>query len=135
MNLAREVMFRDGVDPLRFAVLASRKPSVAIHGHPFDVYVSPLGPAGKASRLCTTRPITARPPWILARRCWCGARHNSFMLEASHRVHIDELSGAIGIANQCAFNNKAKPLVQANGWFVIGIDLQFQSQKVQPLVR
>jgi hypothetical protein len=52
------------------------------------------------------------------------------LLEASHREHIDVLSSAIGVANQCAFNGKSKPLVQLNGCFVIGIDLQLKPQKV-----
>jgi hypothetical protein len=30
-------MFRAGVDPLRFAFLAPRKPSVAFRGHPGDL--------------------------------------------------------------------------------------------------
>src|ERR1700723_843082 len=60
---------------------------------------------------------------------------DSFLLEASHREHIDVPSSAKGVADQCAFNGKAKPLVQLNGCLVIGIDLQLKPQKVQPLVR
>jgi hypothetical protein len=44
----RAVMVRAAVDPLRCAIRASRKPGVAIPGHPFDVYVSPLEAAGNA---------------------------------------------------------------------------------------
>src|ERR1700733_7862234 len=82
-------------------------------------------------------PELRRPRlWIASSRFrWCraGCVH-SFLLEASHREHIDELSSAIGIANQCALNGKAKPLVQLNGCFVIGINLQLKPQKVQPLI-
>jgi hypothetical protein len=45
---SRVVMSPAGVDPSRCAVHAPRKPGVAIHGHPFDACVSPLGPAGKS---------------------------------------------------------------------------------------
>jgi hypothetical protein len=49
-------MFRDGVNPLRCAVRASRKPSVAVRGHPFDACVSPLEPAGNLPWFA--RPVT-----------------------------------------------------------------------------
>ncbi len=130
-------MSRTAVTPLRFAILASRKPGVAFPGHPFDACVSPLEAAGEhfcafaflrraESRwfanpwqtplgacaeplVRTLRSMTSVIAW------WLGARRYSFLLEASHGVHIDVLSRAIGIANQCAFNDKAKPFVQPNG--------------------
>src|SRR3984885_14043339 len=83
-------------------------------------------------------PELRRPRlWIASSRFrwWRAGCVHSFLLEASHREHIDVLSSAIGIANQCPFNGKAKPLVQLNGCFVIAINLQFKPQKVQPFIR
>jgi hypothetical protein len=51
-------MFRDGVNPLRCAVRATRKPRVAFHGHPFDACVSPMGPSSKPSLVCTPHHMT-----------------------------------------------------------------------------
>jgi hypothetical protein len=42
-------IFRTAVNPLRYAIPASRKPGVAIHGHPRDACVAPLEAAGKTS--------------------------------------------------------------------------------------
>ncbi len=60
---ARAIMFRDGVNPLRCAFPASRKPGAYIRVRPFDVYVSPMEPSGKASLLCTPRHMTTRAHW------------------------------------------------------------------------
>ncbi len=57
---SREFMFRAGINPLRFAVRASRKPRAAVLGRPLDACVSPLGPAGKPSLVCTPRPMNSR---------------------------------------------------------------------------
>jgi hypothetical protein len=49
-------MFRAGVDPLRCAFPASRKPRESIPVLPFDACVSPMGPADKTS--CFVRSVT-----------------------------------------------------------------------------
>ena len=48
-GLDRMGIFRTAVNPLRCAVPATRKPWVAIHGHPCDACVAPLEAAGKTS--------------------------------------------------------------------------------------
>jgi hypothetical protein len=131
-------MFRAGVDPLRCAFPASRKPRAYIPVCPFDVCVSPLGPADKTCDACAVlhrcKPgftIPGEPARRMRRALFCTPRHmtsrahletrrdglgrlmremgraaggpesipvrDSFLLEASHRVHIDVLSGAISI--------------------------------------
>ena len=47
---------RVAVNPLRCAVLASRKPAAAVIGRPSNACVRPLAAADKTSLFCTLRP-------------------------------------------------------------------------------
>jgi len=70
-------IFRTAVNPLRCAVPATRKPWVAIHGHPCDACVAPLEAAGKtcdAMQSCIAAsqglPSLANPLGACAEPCF-----------------------------------------------------------------
>lgn len=50
-------MFRIGVNPLRDAVPAARKPGATIHGRPCNACVSPMGAPRKTSLFFAVRHV------------------------------------------------------------------------------
>ncbi len=59
---SRVVMCRTGVNPLRCAVRASRKPRAAVNGRPSNACVRPMEPAGKA--FCAFAILHRRKPVV-----------------------------------------------------------------------
>ena len=53
-------MIRAGVNPLGCAIHASRKPGVAVNGHPSNACVRPLGARGKNFVFFTPRRMISR---------------------------------------------------------------------------
>gem|GEM_PF-5667772 len=57
-------IFRTAVNPLRYAIPASRKPGVAIHGHPRDACAAPMEAAGKTSLFLRSGKYPPNPSFL-----------------------------------------------------------------------
>jgi len=89
---------RTAVNPLRYAFPASRKPSVAIHAHPFGACASPLGACGQNVRVLYD-PLNAFWPTLACTLRWLFC---SIASDRSHEPRSREMGGKQNsTANNC----------------------------------